>query len=77
MSMEITNSYSNLQSVLEAARKRTAAAEVKAPESVSKSEPVRMPKSAGGSLFERLYGATPEAKQAEPARLGTRFDLYA
>jgi len=71
------NSYTNLQSALEAARQRTKISEKVQVESTFSAETPRVPKSTGGSLFERLYGSKVENKPAEPARLGTRFDRYA
>ncbi len=79
MALDSINSgaYTNLQNVLEAARKRTASPEIKQPEVPENREPVRVPKSDGGTLFARLYGNKIETKSAEQPRLGARFDRYA
>lgn len=69
-----SNSYSALQSAIEAAKKRTE------PQQIKQAEAKRVPKQSveRGSLFNLLYGTKDEGRKIKNSDAkGTKIDIYA
>ncbi len=69
-----SNSHIQLQSALEAARQRTAPAEVQPKAAATETRKAR---SAGGSIFQKNYSKPVEAPQANLPQVGSQLDVYA